>query len=672
MAGQKKKTNTAPATPMTVAQASTALANAQASLEAIKTQWEADVAATSEADRLRGRAKHELELRKTDETQRRYDKATEDWKVKKGLAVKSGRKMTQAKKMVGVYTTARNRAQKREAPDDTNEAAVPTSPMLSELSDVPDDIPSGGPSQAADPDTSVTPALTDGVMSNAGASFSGAPEATASNDNNSIATPAAIAEDNSSEKSTEAPPMPAEKPLGSADADGLQDADERQDTGSKTDVSHQVDDPSPAALDNSSNAGPTRKRTGSDTQPETRPQKKAKGIVNFSDSTPDESSKTVEKEAEVPSEASIINKETIPAPAPGKSGKKKTKSTPHHDGNAHANQAGPANGKKKGKGKSKAKGKAKATSEDEDNAEGEPNGVQDSSLSEVPPRTIKSAKKWLQRCKATTGPSSIPKVSQGLTTYVLKHSSTIPEAATSSWQIALAAMTSQKGFAKCRFHTLTEKTTGRRFDNDKELFGTPWPGVTKAMKAANDNNAVGNEEEDGSSGSEDDKEPDIREMDPLHCASWSPWWWKRVKGRAPKALDCGCDIDDVLLDFYLFKTGKLTSPTMSRSEGWKTDWVRPRQRALYLASWREGTKLTVYDCYSMVSVKGQWKQRDPADITKISISRMQISVGLPVTVTLPSWYADADATPGSPVMVGASGNASTGRKMLKYVEIDED
>ncbi|KAK7040832.1 hypothetical protein VNI00_009428 [Paramarasmius palmivorus] len=487
MAGQKKKTNIAPATAMTVAQASAALANAQASFEAIKTQWEADVAATGEADRLRGRAKHELDFRRTDDTQRRYDEATEDWKAKKSLAGKSGRKMSQAKKLVGVYTTARNRALKRAAPNHSNEIAVPSSPVLSELSDLPDDIPSGGPSKTADLETSVTPTLTDGVTSDAGASSCGAPEATASNDNNSVATPAATAEDNSSDKSTEAPPMPAEKPSSSKDSDGLQDGKELpdgnglQNTVNKTNV----DDPIPAALDNSSNTGPTRKRTGSDTQPETRPQKKAKGEASI----PDESSKTVEKEAEVPSEASIVDKETGPAPAPGKSGKKKTKATPHHDGNAHANQAAPANGKKKGKGKSKAKGKAKATSEDEDNAEGESNGAHDPSLSEVPPRTIKWAKNWIRRCKATAGPSSIPKVSQGLTSYVLKHSSTIPEAATSSWQIALAALTSQKGFAKCRFHTLTEKSTGRRFDNDKELFGTPWPGVTKAMKAANDNNA---------------------------------------------------------------------------------------------------------------------------------------------------------------------------------------
>ncbi|KAK7034052.1 hypothetical protein VNI00_012483 [Paramarasmius palmivorus] len=671
MAGQKKKANTtAPATAMTVAEASAAYADAKATCEALQKEWEAHIAQAGAADRRRGRAKEEHNMKKTKTTEHRYNEAVEEWKIKKGLAEAASRKLNQAKKLVGVYKTARTRAMKREGV----KAAEPSSPALSELSDLPDGIQSEDPSQTTDLVASANPSSTGGDdKDDACTSTSNAHQASAADNDNSIAAPSTTAGDNGSDQSAAAPLVP-EKPPGSEDGKG------GQANGSNTNA----------------NDGPTRKRTGSDTQAETRPQKKAKGVVNNSDPMPMESTESVKTvAAEVPSnDGDVTDKQMAPATAQGKSGKK-TKPTPNPDANAVSDQSGPPNGKNKGKGKGKGKGKAaaedtaedsarptksssqvnrgknKAPTEDEDDINRETN---DPLSGEVPPRTIKSAKNWLLRCKKTAGPSSIPKVSQGLTTYVLKHSSTIPEAATSSWEIALAALTSQKGFAKCRFHTQTEKTTGRRFDNDKELYGTPWPGVTKAMKAANDNNAVGREDEDASSSSEDEKEkePDIREMDPLHCVSWSPWWWKRVKGRHPKALDCGCDVDDVLLDFYLFKTGKLTSPTMARTEGWNTDWVRPRQRALYLASWREGTKLTVYDCYSMVSVKGHWKHRDPADITNISISRMQISVGLPVTVTLPSWSADADPTPGSPVKEGSSGKASAGRKMLKYIEIDED
>ena len=48
-------------------------------------------------------------------------------------------------------------------------------------------------------------------------------------------------------------------------------------------------------------------------------------------------------------------------------------------------------------------------------------------------------------------------------------------------------------------------------------------------------------------------------------------------------LSCGCQIENALLDFYLFKTGRLWSPSKSQWEDWRSQRIHPRVHELVLA-----------------------------------------------------------------------------------------
>lgn len=55
------------------------------------------------------------------------------------------------------------------------------------------------------------------------------------------------------------------------------------------------------------------------------------------------------------------------------------------------------------------------------------------------------------------------------------------------------------------------------------------------------------------------------------------------------SLHCGCLINNVLLDFYMFKTGTLTSPSTQTSEDWRDQHPNPRVRELMLTQVRDET-----------------------------------------------------------------------------------
>lgn len=68
-----------------------------------------------------------------------------------------------------------------------------------------------------------------------------------------------------------------------------------------------------------------------------------------------------------------------------------------------------------------------------------------------------------------------------------------------------------------------------------------------------------------------------------------------VFGRRPKYFHCGCEEDHVLADFYWWKTGSLTSPTTGQTEGWETQRLDPRARALVFNQWKESLALKSID-----------------------------------------------------------------------------
>ncbi|KAK7041687.1 hypothetical protein VNI00_008976 [Paramarasmius palmivorus] len=631
--------------PMSVAEAAAAVKAAEAATEAAKQHWTRLLKESTEADRARGHAEHEYSLRPTEETKEKLTRLTELWKAQRLLTQKASRDHADAKNqlrlMRGAHTRAKNRQPAAIANGGTtngpSEAATShPSPPLSALSELEDDVDNG----EAQPQTSAGEgehAVQDSVK----APSKGNKGELEANTNSLL--PSTI---DHGQKASDTSEVTSEQ---QSESSAPQAPDTKTSSSAKANPSRADNTEPSLAAPTTSKSGHKRQLSDeAETEDRQQPQKKKRKPRKKKDNKTEAQSKGKGKE-----------KGTLSVVFPQLS----AESCVATDDGVDAEEATRTQ-------------KDKGVKKPQDKLDGKP--------------TASYAAEWVRNCKKSWGPGGIPKPTQGLTGFVLEHSSHIPEAATLSWEIALTALTSQKRFAKCRFHTITDKTTGPHFDNEDRLYGTPWCGVSLAMKEKNDANAAGaeatnsttatkkgrrqvDEEEDDD---EDDDEEEVRELDPMHCKCWAPNGWLRVKGRHVRALDCGCDAEEVLLDFWMFKTAELTSLSQLRIEGWNNDWVRPRQRALYLSSWRASTKLTVYDLYSMVSVNGRWVRRTPEDVTRIQISRLQISLGLEVTVTLPNWTPDP--TPSSVSTLefeqGSSGQSAKTvvKKAVKYVDVDED
>lgn len=82
----------------------------------------------------------------------------------------------------------------------------------------------------------------------------------------------------------------------------------------------------------------------------------------------------------------------------------------------------------------------------------------------------------------------------------------------------------------------------------------------------------------------------------------------RVVSLAGGLLTCGCQIENSLLDFYLFKTGRLWSPTKLQTEDWRSQRVHPRVRELVLTQIKSETLWNLDNiwCYTMAADTGEF------------------------------------------------------------------
>lgn len=119
-----------------------------------------------------------------------------------------------------------------------------------------------------------------------------------------------------------------------------------------------------------------------------------------------------------------------------------------------------------------------------------------------------------------------------------------PEAASTTKALALHCLTSRYGNIVCLYHTSHDKS-GKVNDTKPrrkhQVTGVPWERLINAK----------------------DRPPNT----PLHEL-------------APKATNCGCHQDDVLWDFYWWKTTCLYSPTLNITEDWGATRLEPRGRGL--------------------------------------------------------------------------------------------
>lgn len=58
---------------------------------------------------------------------------------------------------------------------------------------------------------------------------------------------------------------------------------------------------------------------------------------------------------------------------------------------------------------------------------------------------------------------------------------------------------------------------------------------------------------------------------------------------------CGCHEDHVLADFYWWKTGRIQSAKTEETEGWETQRLDPRARALVFNMWKDSLYLNTID-----------------------------------------------------------------------------
>lgn len=130
------------------------------------------------------------------------------------------------------------------------------------------------------------------------------------------------------------------------------------------------------------------------------------------------------------------------------------------------------------------------------------------------------------------------------------------EAATTNREMALHCLTTRSGNTMCRYHQgITKKSQPKDGDNTGEIIGEYL--VTGI--------------------------PGARILHP--------------KIPEPGMLNCGCDEDEVLTDFFFWKTWTITSRKTGKTEGWKEQCLDPRARAFVVQAFRDATGLRVDDLY---------------------------------------------------------------------------
>ena len=74
------------------------------------------------------------------------------------------------------------------------------------------------------------------------------------------------------------------------------------------------------------------------------------------------------------------------------------------------------------------------------------------------------------------------------------------------------------------------------------------------------------------------------------------------------------------MEFYWYKTGKITSPYNNVTEGWLDDWMEPRSRAFMVKLLEEKSALTIDDLYDYDEND---EPRDTEMRLKLQVARLQ-------------------------------------------------
>jgi hypothetical protein len=64
-------------------------------------------------------------------------------------------------------------------------------------------------------------------------------------------------------------------------------------------------------------------------------------------------------------------------------------------------------------------------------------------------------------------------------------------------------------------------------------------------------------------------------------------------------FNCGCSEDEVLMDFFFWKTWTITSPTTGTTEGWMDQMLDPRACVLVASTYKNSMKLGINNLYTV-------------------------------------------------------------------------
>jgi hypothetical protein len=92
-----------------------------------------------------------------------------------------------------------------------------------------------------------------------------------------------------------------------------------------------------------------------------------------------------------------------------------------------------------------------------------------------------------------------------------------------------------------------------------------------------------------------------------------------TKTPAKGYLHCGCKEDDVLAEFYFWKTWTVTSPTTGVTEGWLDQGFDPRARVFVVSAIKDIAKLNIDDLYT----NGLDDRTHKKKLLELQISRME-------------------------------------------------
>ena len=244
-----------------------------------------------------------------------------------------------------------------------------------------------------------------------------------------------------------------------------------------------------------------------------------------------------------------------------------------------------------------------------------------------------------------------------------RESSFMPELATHSKELAVMTLTTRVGNRMCHYHTrYTNHTSSDSKAVEDDLYpkvtGVPYTrsAVKARIKKEPDDDDEADDDDDGNNTDTSNRSYKPRTFAPIVYNN---------------AMNCGCALEEALLDFFFWKDTVAQSPTTGMTEGWGGDMMDPRTRTL-VCTLLKGQPAIELDWLYEVNAKGD----------SVSLSQMYCKQ----TQALRRWYKNRELEVNPPVSdsenesllpaktkdqrVVASGSGSKGNK--KVVESKAD